>query len=422
MTAQQGHLPPSRDPFPCDGADNPLSAAFWTRPPHQRDAVFARLRAQDAPVFLHRPATGAWQVGDGFYALTRYSHVLAAGRDTQAFSSEPTAVSLEAPPPQIRQDQAAIINLDNPRHARLRKIVSRMFTPAKIQQLEAHMAVQARRIVDDLLDRGPCDFARDVAPALPIQVICTMTGIPDADRPVVLHAVDLLFQATDMDSRVDPRQLAQALDTVGRLIADLVRTRRAHPTDDLISAVATSQGAGAYLNETEAITFFLALVGGGNETVRNTLCHALSQLTDHPDQYRLLLGDLPARLPTAIEEFVRHASSVSWVRRTVRHPTQLGDQIFQIGDKVILYYASANMDDTVFSSPQTLDILRNPNPHLGFGTPNPHFCLGAHLARRELTALLTELLTRIPTLHATAPPTYHPRGATQDITHLPCAW
>ncbi|MEV0281745.1 cytochrome P450 [Streptomyces sp. NPDC050610] len=407
---------PSRD------ADNPLSPAFWERQPHDRNPVFARLRAMDTPPFLRRPASGTWQMDDGFYALTRYDDVVAAGRNTEAFSSEPTALTLDSTPPQMRQDEASLINMDNPRHARLRKIVARAFTRKSINRLEAEMRATAGHIMDDLLNRGPCDFVQHAAGRLPLEIICSMTGIPRSARADALRAVDTLQRFNEIDSRLDPYELTEALATFRTLMSDLVHERRTHPTEDLVSALVTGLPGEETLNETEVASFFLTLVGGGNETVRNTFSQALVLLTENPEQRRLLLGDLPARLPSAVEELIRHTSPAAWTRRNVIRPVQLRQHTFQPGDKVILYFASANMDESAFNAPEKFDILREPNPHVGFGTPNPHYCIGAHLARRELTALLTELLTRIPDIRATAPPTRQSRGVIQDITYLPCAW
>lgn len=414
-------VPASPDTGTGNSADNPLSPSFWRRPPAERHRVFAQLRALDAPAFLQRPTPGDWHVVDGFYALTRYEDVAEAGRHSHAFSSEPTVLSLDSAMPQMHQENAAIINVDDPRHAHLRKIVARAFTPRRLRQLQTDIAAMAHRIVDELLDRGPCDFAEHVAAPLPLELICTMTGIPANARNQALDAVNALQQSNDLDSRFDPSELASKLAAFDALIAELVQDRRTHPADDLISALVTAAPGEDTLKEAEVGSFFLTLVGGGNETVRNALSEALILLTDYPTQRRLLLDDLDTHLPTAVEEIVRHASPGCWARRNVTQPVQLRGHTLHPGDKVILYYASANMDETVFTDPAAFDIQRTPNPHLGFGAFGPHYCIGAHLARSELTILLKELLTRVPAIHATGPPTRQSRGVIQDITHLACA-
>ncbi|MEV0262997.1 cytochrome P450 [Streptomyces sp. NPDC050617] len=377
----------------------------------------------DAPALLRRPASGTWQLDDGFYALTRYDDVVAAGQNTEAFSSEPTVLTLDSAPPHMRhQDDASLMNMDNPRHARLRKIVARAFTRKSIDRLEAEMRTIAGRVMDDLLDRGPCDFVQHAAAPLPLEIICSMTGIPESARADALQAVDTLQRSNDIDSRLDPRELVEALSTFRSLIAELVHARRTHPAEDLISALVAGLPGEKTLNENEVASFFLTLVGGGNETVRNTFSQALILLTEHPEQRRILLDSLQTHLPSAIEECVRHTSPGAWVRRNVIRPVRLRRHAFQPGDKVILFLASANMDGTVFDNPEAFDIRRDPNPHIGFGAPGPHYCIGAHLARLELTVLLTEMLTRIPDIRATAPPIRESRGIIQDITYLPCAW
>jgi methyl-branched lipid omega-hydroxylase len=220
--------------------------------------------------------------------------------------------------------------------------------------------------------------------------------------------------------------LFEQLSYLQGLGAELARERRARPADDtaddLVTALVTADVEGEALSDTDVGKFFGLLVTAGNETTRNALSHALALLTEHPDQRDLLLADLDERLPGTVEEVVRYATPVTWMRRNVKTDVDLLGQTYYAGDRVIMYYISANRDERVFTDPYSFDISRSPNPHVGFGAPGPHFCLGAHLARREVTLMLRELFTRLPGIHATAPPVRQRGSFVNAITSLPCAF
>ncbi|MFC9977685.1 cytochrome P450 [Spirillospora sp. NPDC127200] len=394
---------------------------FWARPQAERDALFAELRKLDAPVFCPRPA------GPGFYALTRHDQVAEASRLPEVFSSEPTSVGLEDPPPTVVRYSGSMISLDDPRHARLRRIVSRSFTPRMIGRFADEVAALAERIVSDLAERGPCDFVAQVATPLPLRIICSMMGIPDSAYAEVIEATNVVLAIGDPDYvGADGKDRVTALNEkfayLHALMADLSALRRERPADDLVTALIHANVDGEALTDIELARFFSLLVVAGNETTRNALSHALVLLTEHPAQRSLLLSDLEGRLPGAVEEIVRHATPVTWMRRTLtRDHDLLGDR-YRAGDRVVLYYNSANRDERVFSDPGAFDITRAPNPHFGFGAPGPHFCLGAHLARREITVMLRELFTRLPDLHATAPPVRQRSSFINGVRSLPCAF
>jgi cytochrome P450 len=395
---------------------------FWARPPAERDKAFESLRAIDGPVFCPRDD------GPGFYALTRYDQIVEASRNPQVFSSVPTAVSLVDPPPAVQEFTGSMISLDDPRHARLRRIVARAFTPRMIQKAADDVAALATDIVDRLVERGPGDFVADVAMPMPLEIICSMMGIPESLRPDIVEATNRLIQSIGDPDYVSPdgkdreTVLVEQLTLLQDLAADLARERRAHPADDMVTALVTANVDGEALSDADLGRFFTLLVTAGNETTRNALSHALVLLTEHPEQRDLLLADLDQRLPGAVEEVVRYASPVTWMRRTVKTDVDLVGQTYHAGDRVIMYYISANRDESVFPDPYSFDITRSPNAHVGFGAPGPHFCLGAHLARREITVMLRELFTRLPGIHAVAPPVRQRTSFVNGITGLSCAF
>jgi cytochrome P450 len=395
------------------------SLDFWAQSIEERDKAFEQLRSIDERVFCPRDD------GQGFYALTRYDQVVAASRNPKVFSSQPTAVSLVDPPVAVQELVGSMISLDDPRHARLRRIVARAFTPRMIQRAADDVAAQATGIVDAVVERGAGDFVADVAMPLPLQIICSMMGVPDSLWPEVVAATNVLIQSIGDPEYVSPdgrdrdTALVDTLMYLHGLAADLARERRARPADDMVTALVTADVDGEALSDADLGRFFALLVTAGNETTRNALSHALVLLTEHPEQRDLLLAGLGERLPGAVEEVVRYATPVNWMRRTVISDVDLFGQTYHAGERVILYYVSANRDEQVFADPYSFDITRSPNPHVGFGAPGPHFCLGAHLARREITVMLRELFTRVPGIRATAPPERQPTSFVNGITALP---
>ncbi|GGU05616.1 cytochrome P450 [Actinomadura citrea] len=398
-----------------------VSLDFWSKPQDERDEVFASLRAAEGPAFCPVPDE------PGFYAITRYEEVAEASRNPQVFSSQPTAVSLVDPPPQVAPYSGSMISIDDPRHARLRRIVSRSFTPRLVQRVTGDVAVLARHIVDELAERGPCDFVEHVAMPMPLQIICSMMGIPESAYDDVIDATNVIIAIGDPDyvgPDGDDRTtvLTEKFSLLHALMADLGRLRRENPADDLVTALTHANVDGEALDDLDLGRFFSLLVVAGNETTRNALSHALCLLTDNPEQRDVLLADLDVRLPAAVEEIVRYSTPVTWMRRTLTRDHELGGHVYRAGDRVILYYTSANRDENVFDDPLAFDVMRSPNPHFGFGAPGPHFCLGAHLARREITVLLRELYTRLPTMHATAPPVRQRTSFINGIKSLTCAF
>jgi cytochrome P450 len=399
-------------------------SAFWGRPLADRAAAFARLRAEPHPQFYAEPEVPFSEKGPGYYALVRYADVAEASRHPDVFCSGKGATNIADLPAEFNEYFGSMINMDDPRHARLRRIVSRAFSPRMIAKFEADVRRAAATIVDDLLVTGPCDFVSHVSARLPLKIICDMMGIPDLRYDMVLANTNVILSGSDPEFLSEDLDVAVAkILTAGQELADLVTglaaARAQDPRDDLVSALVTANIDGESLTSAELASFFILLVVAGNETTRTALSHALLLLTDFPDQRALLLADLEGRLEAAVEEVVRHASPVIFMRRTLTRDHCMNGQDYRAGDKVVLFYYSANRDEAMFADPERFDITRSPNPHLGFGGAGPHFCLGAHLARRELTVMLRELLTRVPDITAGQPDRLL-SSFVNGIKRLPC--
>jgi cytochrome P450 len=294
-----------------------------------------------------------------------------------------------------------------------------------IKKFEDDVEVTAATIVDDLLDTGPCDFVQHVSAKLPLKIICQMMGIGDEHYDMVLRNTNIIlsgsdpeFISEDMDTAV--AQLLTAGQDLANLVTELAAERLKNPGEDLISALASANVDGEQLTPAELGSFFILLVVAGNETTRTAISHSLDLLTRHPDQRALLLADLDGRLPGAVEEIVRYVSPVIWMRRSVTRDCTLNGHDYHEGDKAVLFYWAANRDESVFTDPGRFDITRSPNPHVGFGAAGPHFCLGAHLARREIRVMLGELLRRVPQIRAAGEPDRLLSSFINGIKHLPC--
>ena len=398
---------------------------FWAQSLTARHADFARLRAIGKPVHFEEPENPFSDAGGGYYAFVAHADVAAASRQPELFSSARGATSLIDLPPEFNEYFGSMISMDDPRHARLRRIVSRAFTPKMIKKFEDDVQVAAAVIVDDLLKIGPCDFVQHVSARLPLKIICQMMGIGDEHYDMVLRNTNIIlsgadpeFISEDMDTAVT--QLLTAGKDLADLVTDMAAKRVEHPQDDLITALASANIDGEQLTPAELGSFFILLVVAGNETTRTAISHALNLLTEHQDQRELLLADLEGRLPGAVEEIVRYVSPVIWMRRSVTTDCTLNGHDYREGDKVVLFYWAANRDESVFPNPEQFDITRSPNPHVGFGAAGPHFCLGAHLARREIRVMLQELLTRVPRIRASGEPDRLLSSFINGIKHLPC--
>ncbi|MFG2002989.1 cytochrome P450 [Spirillospora sp. NPDC048911] len=409
---------------------------FWGRPQRERLAAFAALRAKDGPTFFPELKLPFIRHGAGYYALVRHADVVEASRRPEIFSSEPCSNSIADLPKYMARYFGSMINMDDPRHAKIRRIVSRAFTPRVLAKLEADLQATATRIVDEL--DGPCDFVTEVAARLPVQVICDMMGIPERERPMVYDRTNIVLGLGDPEYTGGREFVSTGITRSGvlygltrgmtagyelnHLAMKLARKRRREPGDDLVSALVTANVDGESLTDQEIGSFFILLVVAGNETTRNAMSHGLKLLTDNPEQRALLLEDFDAHIGGAVEEILRLATPVIQFRRTLTRDHLMNGQQYLTGDKVLLFYNSANRDEAVFANPDTFDITRSPNPHVAFGGPGPHFCMGANLARREITVMFRELFTRVQEIRAAGRPDRLFSNFINGIKHLPCAW
>jgi cytochrome P450 len=329
-------------------------------------------------------------------------------------------------PEEMNEFFGSMINMDNPRHARLRRIVSAAFNPRMIKSIEERIDYVANTVIDRVAHEGGCDFTVEVAARLPLEIICNMMGIGPADYDTVFNASNVIL------SNGDPEYVAEGEDPMvafmnaaqqlNLLMNDLAQYRKEHPTEDVTSALVNTNVDGEALTDAEVASFFILLVVAGNETTRNAISHGLLALTQHPDQRALWQADPDAVAPTAVDEVVRWASPVIWMRRTVAQDTVLGGQDMVAGDRVIMFYNSANRDEDVFEDPYTFDVRRAPNPHIGFGAAGPHFCLGAHLAREEIEVMFRRLFERLPDIAATGEPDRLLSPFINGIKHLDCTF
>ena len=399
---------------------------FWSLPLEQRDAAFETLRNERPLAFFSEPdlVPDFIEVGPGYWAVTRHADIIEASRQPEIFCSGRGATSIPDMPDMFLEFFGSMINMDDPRHARLRRIVSRGFTPRMLKKLEGDVQRAAVGIVDDLIEKGGGDFVTEVAARLPLRIICDMMGIPESQHELVFTRSNVILSMGDPEYIPEGADIGAALLGAGQdlamLVQELGRMRRDHPTDDVTSALVNADVDGERLDDAELGSFFILLVVAGNETTRNAISHGLKLITDHPDQRAAWLSDIEGVTPTAVEEIVRYASPVIWMRRSATRDTTLGGEKIAEGDKLLLFYNSANRDASVFTDPHGFDVRRDPNPHVGFGGPGPHFCLGAHLARREISVMFRELLTRVPDLTATGEPERLRSSFINGIKHLPC--
>ena len=399
---------------------------FWARPLAEREAAFATLRAEEPIAYCREPdwEDTTFPAGNGYYAVTRHRDVLEASRHPETFCSGRSATSILDMPPEFLEFFGSMINMDDPRHGRLRRIVSRAFTPAMTRSIEEHIEHVAAEIVADVSPLGECDFVTAVASRLPLQVICEMMGIPRTHYDFVLERSNVILGMADPEYVPNREEIAAKVLGAGAELAQLVRelglARLAEPTKDLTSALVNAEIDGERLTPDELGSFFILLVVAGNETTRNAISWGLHLLSSHPDQRALWAADFEGIAATAVEEIVRISSPVMWMRRTLTRDAELGGKALCEGDKLLLFYWSANRDDDVFSEPYRFDVRRSPNDHVGFGGPGPHFCLGAHLARREITAMYRELFRKLPDIEAAGEPDRLLSSFINGVKHLPC--
>jgi cholest-4-en-3-one 26-monooxygenase len=359
--------------------------------------MFDYLR-REAPIFRHSEPDGP-----GFWAVTKHADVVAASRDTETFSSELGCTFIEDQTDEaLSQMRLSILNMDPPKHNRHRKLVSRGFTPRMIRQLIDVIEQRAKRIVDDVIDRGECEFVEDIAAKLPLEMICEMIGLPEADWPKMFELSNKLIGAKDPDFQASPAEGQAAAAEIFAYCDAVAAERRKSPQEDLMTVLTQADVDGERLTDLELNLFFVTLVVAGNETTRNLINHSMLALLDHPEATKQLRDD-PELWPSAVEEMLRWGTSIQNFRRTTTRDTELRGQPIAAGDKVVLFYLSANRDEEVFADPYKFDVARDPNPHVTFGGGGVHFCLGANLARAEIGAIMRQVVERMDGIELTEP-------------------
>jgi len=396
---------------------------FWALPLADREHAFRLLRDERPLSFQEEGELPGLPKGPGYWALVRHAHVTLASRQPELFCSGKGA-NIGDMPQEFNEFFGSMINMDDPRHARLRRIVSGGFTPRMLARVEQQVRDTAVRVVDEVIERGECDFVTDVAAALPLRIICEMMGIPASQYGFVFDRTNLILGAGDPEYTTDLAAIVPSLLMAGaelsQLVQELGRTRRATPTDDLTSALVNAEVDGDRLTDQELGSFFVLLVVAGNETTRNAIAHGMKALCDHPAERARWAADFEGLAPTAVEEIVRWATPVIHFRRTATRDTEIDGQKIREGEKVVLWYNSANRDERALPDPYRFDLGRTPNEHVGFGAPGPHFCLGAHLARREITVMFRELFHRLPDLEITDEPQRLFSFFINGIKHMQC--
>jgi cytochrome P450 len=370
---------------------------------------FDWLRAHQ-PVYWHAEESP----NHGFWVVTKHEDLVAVHRDFRTFSSEVGHVAIEELQPDELRARQSMLETDPPKHTRRRRIVSQFFTPRAVGAYEEFVRELARDILDAALPLGEFDFVDEISAPYPINVLVRILGAPPEDAPKLVALGDRMIANTDpdySDAVVDREDTSKyrlltfrspAAVELAEYGAALAAKRRAAPEDDLVSKLVHAEVDGESLTEREFSNFFALLVIAGNETTRQALSRAVQLLADHPDELREL-GDQPAVIPVALEEILRFATPVLYFRRTATTDIELSGVPIRAGDKVTMWYISANFDEDVFVGPYRLDIRREPNEHVTFGKFGPHHCLGAYLARLEMRVMLEELLPRVRSIEVTGP-------------------
>ena len=396
---------------------------FWGLDDSIRDGAFATLR-REAPIkFFREVEFDGFQAGAGHWALMKFDDVHFASRHPEIFSSYPN-ITIGDQAPEVAEYFGSMIALDDPRHARLRNIVSRAFTPRVVAKTEESIRDRAKRLVSDLIAHNPdgnAELVTELSGPLPLQVICDMMGIPDSDHHQIFHWTNIILGFGDPDLTTDFEEFMKVAIDIGTYATALAEDRRATPRDDLTTALVASEVDGERLTSADIASFFILLAVAGNETTRNAISHGVLALTRYPEQREIWWNDYATHAPTAVEEIVRWASPVVYMRRTATRDIELNGAKIAEGDKVTMWYASANRDETKFDNPWMFDVTRDSN-HVGFGGGGVHFCLGANLARREISLVFEELRNRIPDIAVTEEPAMLLSSFIHGIKRLPVSW
>jgi cytochrome P450 len=398
--------------------------AFWDKDFPTRDDTFAQLRAERG-LSWHPPVSSIFPHEEtGYWAVTRHADIKYVSHHNEIFGSR-LGISVDPLPAEVQRISTFFLAMDPPEHSRYRRLISSTFTPKQIRRIESQIRTNAAEVVDELLEQlsegDEVDFVSACSARLPMRTISDMIGLDPADREAVAHAAESLFSSADDDyASIEERAthtLAQ-LDLLTSAGIELARRRRQQPRDDLMTDIVNAEVDGHRLTDTEIGAFMVLLASAGNDTTKQTTSHAFLALGGHPRQRAWLVEDFHGRIDCAIEEFVRWATPVMDFARHALVDTELAGTPIKAGEKLGLFYCSANRDETVFDRPHEFDVTRSPNPHFGFGGGGAHFCLGAQLAKIQLRQLFSELLTRLPDV-AVGTPEYLHSNVFHGIKRMP---
>lgn len=424
------------------------SSTYATGAPHD---VVDRLRSAGPVVWVPEPAVGAWPEGSGYWAVLSHAEAKQVFRDAATFSSNVGGTQLRTPTRDedltfVRQ---MMLNQDPPEHHRLRGLLSKAFIPRAIAALDEEISTRAHALVSHIKDRGSCDLVTEVVADLPVAILASVLGLPEQDRGLLYDWSNRVIGYQDADysssaafdpsdgtdmaraalelrptpdehgAMPDPRTRAGLADMYAYAHA-LAELRRAEPGDDIVSLLLQADFDGTSLTNEEFETMFFLFAVAGNETLRNGIPGAVLTLIEHPEQYAALVSD-PAMMPSAVEELLRFWPPVMHFRRTTTQDIELAGAPIKAGDKVAVYHLAANRDPAVFDEPHRLDLSRSPNDHVSFGF-GPHFCLGTHLARRQMQVMLTELNAQLGQLTLAAEPVRLQSNFQQGLKSLPVTW
>lgn len=382
-----------------------VEATYWHQPLEQRMAQFAEIREQGAIVPIQVENVLSETI-ETIHAVTRYDEVVQISKRPDDFCSGRGATSLFDLPIEMLEFFGGFINMDNPRHAHQRRIVAKAFTPTELAGVLDSVETICTELIDDFCERGDVDLVEVLSQPFPLLIICDMMGIPRSEFTTVLDATNVILSGGDPEFIGDEGGIEKFIEAgmaLAGLMAELIEARRENPTDDLTSRLVHNDLDEDQLTPAEITSFFVLLAVAGNDTTRTAISHGVNLLSRNTDQRAIWQADVDGVSPTAVEEIVRVASPVTFMRRTATHDVALGDHRISEGDRLVLFYNSANRDPRRFDDPERFDVRRTPNAHVGFGGPGPHFCLGAHLARRELAVVFRELFRRLPDLEVSGP-------------------
>ncbi|WP_211296160.1 cytochrome P450 [Mycobacterium aquaticum] len=382
-------------------------------------AEFAQLR-KTAPVWWNEQGESIFNDG-GYWVVSRHEDIKTISRNGgDVWSTNAKGAVMRLPEgvtsEQLDLTKALLINHDAPEHTRLRKIVSRLFTPRAVATLEEKLAVAAREIVAAAAEKDSGNFVDDIAMSLPLQAIADLIGVPEADREKLFHWTNAIMNTDDPDFDSDPTMANAELMGYAYNMAE---QRRQCPADDIVTKLVQADVDGESLGEVEFAFFVILLAVAGNETTRNAMTHGMNAFFENPDQWELFKRDRPA---TAVDEIVRWATPVHCFQRTALVDTEIGGVTVRTGQRVGLFYSSANYDEDVFENPFTFDILRDPNPHLGFGGNGAHYCIGANLARMEIKLIFNEIANQIPDISKLGEPQRLRSGWINGVKDLQVAY